>query len=239
MPAPSIHAFAEKVALITDGENPIGRAVALQLALQGAYVVVGFADSTEENRRAIGELQNLGTLANAVETDVSTVDGARKLVGAVEEMFGRIDLLVNCLKFSVDSTFEETGEEVFDEAFAKSAKSVFFVTREAVRLMKTRPKPKIVNVVSALDTDDARQNVLLAAAQRSLLGLTESLARSLPKNFRVNAVAVSEKQGRQETLDAELFRPRAGISGDDVARTVLFLLSSEAIGLNGQTLKVE
>ena len=239
MPAPSIHAFAEKVALITDGENPIGRAVALQLALQGSYVVVGFSDSNEENRRAIGELQNLGTLANAVEADVSTVEGARKLIGAVEEMFGRLDLLVNCLKFSVDSAFEETSEEIFDETLNKSAKSVFFVTQESVRLMQNRPKPKIVNIVSALDTDDAQKNVLLAAAQKSMLGLTESLARSLPKNFRVNAVAVSEKQGPQENLDAELFRPRAGVSADDVARTVLFLLSSEAVGLNGQTLKVE
>lgn len=239
MPAPSIHAFAEKVALITDGENPIGRAVALQLALQGAYVVVGLAGSSEENRRAIAELQNLGTLAASVETDVSSVEGARELVGAVESMFGRIDLLVNCLKFSADSTYEEVGEANFEDAFDKSAKSVFFVTQDAVRLMKARPKPKIVNVISALDTDEARKNVLLAAAQKSLVGLTESLALALPKNFRVNAVAVSEKKAPETNLDAELFRPRAGVSGDDVARTVLFLLSGEAIGLNGQTLKVE
>ncbi len=239
MPAPSIHAFAEKVALITDGENPIGRAVALQLALQGAYVVVGHAGSTEENRRAIAELQNLGTLAASVETDVSTPEGARALVGAVEHMFGRLDLLVNCLKYSVDSTFEEISESDFDAAFDKSAGSAFFVTQDALRLMKPRPKPKIVNVVSALDTDEARKNVLLAASQKSLIGLTESLALGLPKNFRVNAVAVSEKKAAEANMDAELFRPRAGVSEDDVARTVLFLLSSEAIGLNGQTLKVE
>jgi 3-oxoacyl-[acyl-carrier protein] reductase len=239
MPAQSIHAFAEKVALITDGENPVGRAVALQLALQGAYVIVGFANSTEENARAIGELQNLGTLANAVETDVSTVEGARKLVGAVEEMFGRIDLLVNCLKFTTDSSFENVSEEIFDKSLNKNLKAAFFVTQEAVRLMKSRPKPKIVNVVSALDTEETFGNVLLAASQKAVVGLTESLAATLPKNFRVNAVAVSEKKGKSENLDAELFRPRAGISEDDVARTVLFLLSSEAVGLNGQILKVE
>lgn len=239
MPAQSVHAFAEKVAIITDGENPIGRAVALQLALLGAYVVVGVANSTDENRRAIGELQNLGTLANAVEADVSTVDGAQKLVREVEQMFGRIDLLVNCLKYPTDSTFDETSEAVFDAAFGRSAKAVFFVTKEALRLMKTRPKPKIVNVVSALDTEDAEKNALRAATQRSVIGLTEALAKSLPKNFRVNAVAVSEKQPPSENLDTELFRPKAGISEDDTARAVLFLLSSEATGVNGQTLKVE
>ncbi len=239
MPAPSIHAFAEKVALISDGENPVGRAVALQLALQGAYVVVGFANSTAENTRAIGELQNLGTLANAVETDISSPEGAKKLVLEVERMFGRIDLLVNCLKFSGYSVFEETSEEVFDAGLSKSLKAAFFVTKEAVRLMRSRPKPKIVNVVSAVDTEDAEKNVLLAASQKSLVGLTESLAKSLPKNFRVNAVAVTEKQSKTENLDPELFRPKAGISEDDTARTILFLLSSEAIGLNGQVLKVE
>jgi len=108
-----------------------------------------------------------------------------------------------------------------------------------VRLMKARPKPKIVNIVSALDTSETEKNVPAAAAQKSVIGLTESLAKALPENFRVNAVAVSEKQVGREDLDAELFRAKAGIAEDDVARTVLFLLSSEAVGLNGQTLKVE
>jgi 3-oxoacyl-[acyl-carrier protein] reductase len=239
MPTPSIHAFAEKVALITDGENPVGRAVALQLALQGAYVVVGFANSNEENKRALQELQNLGTLANAVEVDISSAAGAKKLVAEVEKMFGRIDYLVNCLKFPIDSEFEETGEEVFEESLNKNLKAAYFVSQEAVRLMKSRPKPKIVNVVSSLDTDESAKNVLFAATQRAVVGLTESMAKHLPKNFRVNAVAVSEKALKIENPDAELFRPRAGIAADDVARTILFLLSSEAIGLNGQTLKVE
>lgn len=241
MPAPSIHAFAEKVALITDGANPIGRAVALQLALQGSYVIVGFSNANDENNRnALEELKSLGTLANAVEADISTVEGAKKLVSAVESMFGRIDLLVNCLKNDNNSLFEDVSEEIFETSFEKSVKAAFFVTKEAVYLMNARPKPKIVNVVSALDTAESEQNVLHVSSQKALIGLTESLAKSLPKKFRVNAVALSErKNAPTETLDAELFRPKNGVSEDDAARTILFLLSSEAIGLNGQTLKVE
>jgi len=240
MSVQSIHAFAEKVAVISDGANSIGRAVALQLALQGAYVVIGYANSSEESKRAIGELQNLGTLANAVETDVSTLNGAKKLISETETMFGRIDLLVNCLKFSSDSSFEEITEEIFEESLNKNLKSAFFVTQESLRLMKNRPKPKIVNVVSALDTEIAQMNVLLSAAQKSVIGFTESIAASLPKNFRVNVVAVSEKKtASRENLDAELFRPKTGVSEDDAARTILFLLSSEAVSLNGQIFKVE
>ena len=239
MPAPSIHAFSEKVALITDGASAIGRAVALQLALQGSYVIVAFSKPDEQIENALNELKSLGTLANAVETDISSVEGAKKLVAEVEMMFGRIDLLVNCLKFQNDSAFDKTDESIFDETINANLKATFFVTQAAINLMKTRPKPKIVNVVSALDTDQSAHNVLFASMQKSIVGLTESLAKSLPSNFRVNAVAVSEKKSLTENTDAELFRPKSGVSEDDVARTILFLLSSEAIGLNGQVLMVE
>ena len=239
MPAQSVHAFAEKVALITDGANPIGRAVALQLALQGCYVIVGFSQISEGNRRALSELRNLGTLASAVEADISTVEGAKQLVGEVEKMFGRLDLLVNCLKFKSNSSFEEVTEDVFSKTFDVNLKAAFFVTQEAIRLMKSRPKPKIVNVASAFDTPDTERNILFASSQNALLGFTKSLAAFLPKNFRINAVAVSAKQSPQENLDAELFRPKSGVSEDDAARTIVYLLSSEAIALNGQILKIE
>ena len=239
MPAQSVHAFAEKVALITDGTNPVGRAVAMQLALQGSYVIVGFRDETENNFRALEELKSLGTLANAVKADISTVEGAKFLVGEVEKMFGRIDLLINCLKLETASPFDETNEKTFDEAVNANLKSTFFVTQEALKLMKPRPKPKIVNLVSAIDTPETEANVLFSAMQNAFIGLTKSLAKSLPKNFRVNAVAVSEKQKQTENLDTELFRAKKGISEDDVARTIVYLLSSEAIGLNGQILMVE
>lgn len=239
MPAQSVHAFAEKVALISDGTNPIGRAVAMQLALQGSYVIVGLPLESEEHERALNELKSLGTLANAVKADISTVEGAKLLVGEVEKMFGRIDLLVNCLKPETVSAFDETNEKTFDEAVNANLKSTFFVTQEALKLMKPRPKPKIVNLVSAIDTPETQMNVLYSAMQNAVIGLTKSLAKTLPKNFRVNAVAVSEKQTQTENLDTELFRAKKGISEDDVARTIVYLLSSEAIGLNGQILTVE
>ena len=237
MPAPSVHAFAEKVALITDGANPVGRAVAMQLALQGSYVIVG--SSSENQASSIEELKSLGTLANAVKADITTVKGAKTLVSEVEKMFGRIDLLVNCLKLETDSPFDEMSESIFDDSVNANLKSAFFVTQEALKLMKSRPKPKIVNLVSAIDTPETEGNVLYAATQNALVGFTKSLAKRLPKNFRVNAVAVSEKQTNAENLDAELFRVKKGISEDDVARTIIYLLSSEAIGLNGQILTLE
>lgn len=237
MPVQSIHQFAEKVALITDGANPIGRAVALQLALQGCYVVVGFSNASEETRRALEELKSLGTLANAVETDVTTFDGANKLVDAVEKLYGRLDLLVNTLKFRSDSTFEEISDTVWTQTIDANLKATFFIMQAAVKLMKGRPKPAIVSVVA--DCEAGENDSVFLLTQKSIIGLTESLAKRLAPKFRVNAVAVGERKGRiVENLDAELFRPASGIAYDDAARAILFLLSSEAVGLNGQVFKV-
>lgn len=238
MSVQSVHQFAEKVALVSDGDNEIGRAVALQLALQGCYVIVGFSDENERAKSALLELQNLGTLSNAVEIDCATVAGARKLVDEAEKLYGRLDLLVNTLKFRSDSAFDEIDDTVWTQTVNANLKSTFFVTQAAVRLMSARPKPKIVNVVS--DCENAGEdNLIFAATQAGIVSFTQSLAAKLAPKFRVNAVALSEKKNETiENLDAELFRPTSGIASDDAARAVLFLLSPEAIGLNGQVLKV-
>jgi 3-oxoacyl-[acyl-carrier protein] reductase len=233
----SVHQFAEKVALVTDGASEIGRAVALQLALQGCYVIIGFSHENEETRSALTELQNLGTLANAVEADASTVEGAKRLVSEVEKLYGRLDLLVNTLKFRGDSTFEEIGEADWTQTVDANLKATFFVTQAAIRLMRVRPKPSIVNVITDCKPDE--KNLAFAATQESIKSLTDSLAKQLAPKFRVNAVAVGESKRKTiENLDAELFRPPSGIAADDAARAVLFLLSSEAVGLNGQILTV-
>ena len=239
MAVQSTHAFSEKIALVTGGENAFGRAVAMQLAILGCYVIVGYSGKDEQNERALSELKNIGTLANSFQSDISTAKGAGKLVNEVENLYGRLDLLVNCVRFVPEFAFEETSEVQFDEAINKNVKSVFFVTQSAINLMKERPKPKIVNLVSACDTAETGQNILFAASNNAITGFTKSLSKTLPKNFRINAVATSEKQKQTENLDAELFRAKTGISEDDVARVIVYLLSSEAITLNGQILTVE
>lgn len=238
MSAQSVHAFAEKVALVTDGGNSIGRAAALQLALLGCYVIVGFSHTSEENYRALTELKNLGTLANAVEADITTIEGAKALIAEVEKLYGRLDLLINTTKFKPLSSFEETSESDWIKTIDANLKANFFVTQEAVRLMKSRPKPAVVNVISACDTDETAANVAYAGSQSAIAGMTKSLALKLAPKFRVNAVAVSEKKKNNPVLDSELFKTETGAAADDVARTIVYLLSSEAILLNGQILMV-
>ena len=140
MPAQSVHAFAEKVALVTDGTNPVGRAVAMQLALLGSYVIVGLPADSKEDENALNELKSLGTLANAVKADISTVEGAKNLVAEVEKMFGRLDLLVNCLKLETDSIFDETNEKDFDDFSQCKFEIRFFRHAGSIEIDETAPE---------------------------------------------------------------------------------------------------
>lgn len=234
----SVHQFAEKVALISDGTSAIGRAVALQLALQGSYVIVAFPESSGESTRAIKELVELGTLAKAVNAEVSRLDGVRDLIAEVDQAFGRLDLLVNCLKYTPESSFQDSTESDFSDTIDKNLRSAYFLTQATIGLMKDRPKPKIVNIISAGDVAKTSENALFMASQTAVIGLTRSLAESLPDNFRINCVAVSDRERGKSNLDEALFRQETTVPADDVARTVLYLLSSESIGLNGQVLTV-
>jgi NAD(P)-dependent dehydrogenase (short-subunit alcohol dehydrogenase family) len=234
----SIHAFAEKVALITDGAGRIGKAASLQLALQGCFVIVGYTDISPGEESAIDELKSLGTLAGAVKADISTAAGAKSLVDAVHKTYGRLDLLVNCMKFAPESPFENTSEETFSRIIDANVRSVFFVIQAALEIMKDRPKPRIVNVISACDSFETSENAAFSLSQAGVAGLTRSLAEALPANFRVNCVSVSEKVRDSNEEVNDLFRRDKGVPADDVARVILYLLSGEAAGLNGQILTV-
>lgn len=218
----SIHQFAEKVALVTDGTNPVGMAVALQLALNGSYVVVGKPNGATAS---IAELESLGTLAMSVDWETNET-GAKVLIDDVREKFGRLDLLVNCLKPELSESDDTAG--IID----RHLKSVCYLTDHAVSLMAERPKPRIVNIVSACDSEP--RNAVFAATQAGIVGFTKALEQDLPGHFRVNAVSISEKKAAASGFDPELARPQLLVSPDDAARTVLFLLSGESASINGQ-----
>jgi NAD(P)-dependent dehydrogenase (short-subunit alcohol dehydrogenase family) len=122
MPTPSIHAFAEKVAVVTDAADPVGKAVAIQLALQGAYVVVGCSDP--EAREALKELSDIGTLTSVVPTSKGSPDSLNDVFSAAASTFGRIDLLTI--------------------VGAAGSQPVASALQPAIALLETRPKPRVV-----------------------------------------------------------------------------------------------
>ncbi|MBX3288643.1 MAG: hypothetical protein KF855_04790 [Acidobacteria bacterium] len=203
----SIHQFAEKVALVTDIVHPVGRAAAMQLALQGAFIIGGVPDDTSDSGDLADDLRELGTLASSVRYERSSVAGANALAEAGAATFGRLDLLINCVK-SVDE-------------------SAFLITDAVRDLMAGRPSARIVDVFE-IDENDADGEKLIGHLREDLLRRAEAL----PAKFRLNGVAVIG--GYEAEPEHALFRGRAATEPDDVARVVLFLLSSEAKAIRGE-----
>lgn len=235
LPGQSFRGFAEKVAVVTNGASGVGRAVALQLALQGAYVVVSFSEESEENSRAMQSLREIGTLTNAVEADVSTNEGIKRLFSSVEEMYGRLDLLVNCSCANDEVSFEELTEEVFQKTVDENLKSALFCSQAALSLMNGRPSPAIVNVAFENEKGGAH----FAASKDSLIGLTNALSQEFSKKkIRVNCVVIgSELKEKTSVENSEQMFVSSPF--DDAARAVVYLLSSEAKAVKEQTIVVK
>ncbi|MCW5958831.1 MAG: SDR family oxidoreductase [Pyrinomonadaceae bacterium] len=227
MSTSSVHAFSEKVALITDGSNPFGRAVALQLALLGAYVIVGRRSGADADASSLDELTSLGTLAKSVECDLLTATGAENLVSVVNETFGRLDLLVNCLKSDAQSAFLKNGDENFETRFLNDLKATYFATSAAIVLMQDRPKPSIVNYAFE------GSNPASVAIEFGIAGMTAAFARELSSKFRVNGIRIAKSEN-DEPKGELLLRSDGAVSPDDAARVAVYLLSSEAKSVNGQ-----
>lgn len=210
----------------------------MQLGLYGCYVIAAVSGASEGERNAVEELRSLGTLAHSFDADISTARGAAKLVDSVGEVYGRLDLLVNCLSAPHADNFATAPDEDVDSVLAGVIKPAYLLTREAIRLTGDRPSVRIVNVVTNRAKGGAGEGMLAGAANAAVESLTASLAEHLPANIRINAVSVTERDAPASDLDPELFRPRSSVDPDDVARAVVYLLSSESKGVSGHVLRI-
>lgn len=220
MPGQSFRGFAERVALVTGGARGVSRAVALQLAYEGAYVIISHLPADDESESVTDELRSLGTLAHSFAADVSRFPDVRRLFAEIEGLYGRLDLLVNSAVLSSSAQLAELTEEDWTATLDVNLKSVFLCTQAAARLMRTRPKAAIVNLSAGTQLES--HSAAYAAAQAGIAGLTQALARELAPRVRVNCVAV---QGNAP-------------EPDEIARACVYLLSSDAAVVTGQTLIV-
>lgn len=249
MPGQSFRGFSERVALVTGGAHGVSRAVALQLAFEGAYVILAYPPAELDGASVAGELREIGTLAHAVAADVARAGAVNQLFAEIEAMYGRLDLLVNSAGLEAHAALAELTEEAWDETLSVNLKSVFLCTKAAALLMRQRPKAAIVNLAAETSLNSAGRSAAYVAAQAGIVGLTEALAQQLAPRIRVNCVAVRGAVANLSTPQAAAesqvpdFETAGKLAGsaprpDEVARACLYLLSSDAASITGQTLVV-
>ena len=241
--------LSNRVALITGGNRGIGLATAKLFAEEGARVVLLGRD------QARGEAE-ANSIPNAkfVQGDVTKAEDCRRAVEQTIQIFGRLDILVNCAGIIYrNRTVEQTTEEEWDATFNVNVKGTFLMCKYAMPALRER-KGCIVNLSSYVGLVGFRGASAYAASKAALINLTRSMALDHAREgVHVNAVcpgsvdtemihAAWEKFGDVEEarrLWSEKHPVGRIAQPEEVARTILFLASDDASFITGTALAVD
>jgi 3-oxoacyl-[acyl-carrier protein] reductase len=240
--------LAGRSALITGGGTGIGRAVALDLAEQGARVAVLARTSIAAAEELVREIQTAGGDGIALAGDVRSVADCSSAVDRVLERFGSLDILVNNAGTTRDGLLVRMTDADWDDVLDTNLRGAFLLTRAALGPMLKAKRGKIVNITSVIGIIGNPGQANYAAAKAALTGFTRSVAREVaPSNIQVNAVAPGFIETRlTDVLSREhraklLERTPAGRFGKptDVSGVVAFLCGDRADFITGQTVIVD
>lgn len=237
----------DQVAIVTGAGRGIGRAIALQLAGQGARVVCWDVDRkmAEETAALMSEKGSEG-LAETV--DVAAPEAVQSAADAVVRAFARIDILINNAGITRDNLIIRMTPEQWDQVLAVNLKGAFNCTRAVARTMMKQRRGRIVNVASVVGIRGNAGQANYCASKAGLIGLTKSVARELAaRGITVNAVApgaIATEMTRElsdKTKDAFLQAIPLAHFGEpeDVARVIAFLVSEDAGYITGQVINVD
>ncbi|HEY3278652.1 MAG TPA: SDR family NAD(P)-dependent oxidoreductase [Syntrophorhabdaceae bacterium] len=240
----------DRVALVTAAAGAgIGRAIAAGLAKEGARVVVSDAheDRSIAAAAAIGDEFNVDTLGLRCDvTDRSEVD---HMVGRVLERFGRIDILVNNAGTNRPCQVAEMTDDVWDLVVNTSLKGTFYCCRAVLPSMMKQNSGRIVSITSVAGFMGLKAgHAHYAAAKAGVMAFTRCLAmEAAPHYITANTIAPSfiynefipriYPEDEIERMYENIPYPRKG-TPEDVANTVLFLVSDEGEYVTGQTICV-
>jgi 3-oxoacyl-[acyl-carrier protein] reductase len=183
---------AGEVVWVTGSSTGIGRAAAIGFAKEGANVAVHYNSSEDAAREVAGEVESVGREALLVKGDVSDAGETRRMVGEIEDRFGRLDVLVNNAGALIErATLEEMTEDLWERVMAVNLKSVFLCSQAALPLLKRSERPRIINVTSvAARNGGGPGSMAYATAKGGVSTLTRAMAKELvQEGILVNAVA--------------------------------------------------
>jgi glucose 1-dehydrogenase len=183
--------LANKVAIVTGGNSGIGKAVALELARQGASVVIDYVSHPDAATEAEQEIIALGARVIGVQADVSKLADLEKLVSSAVEQFGHLDIMVNNAGVETRTSILDTTEAQYEKVLEINLKSAFFGTQLAAKQMiKQGGGGRIINITSIHEDWPMPGNTAYCLSKGGMRMLTRTAAVELaPHNILVVGVA--------------------------------------------------
>lgn len=237
-----------KIALVTGASRGIGRAIALELAAQGATVIVNYQKNADAAQEVVDAITTGGGQAIAVQGDVSQEADANALVKAALDAYGKLDILVNNAGTTRDGLIMMMPADDFDTVIQTNLRSAWLMSKAAAKTMMRKRTGTIINItsISGIMGNGGQSNY--SASKAGLIGLTKSLARELSgRGIRVNAVAPGFVQtDLTSTLPPDIASKlleniplqRWG-TVEDVAHATAFLASDKSSYMTGHVLVID
>lgn len=222
-------ALAGKVALVTGAGRRIGREIALALGRAGASVIVNYNHSRNDALATVKEIKACGVQSVALRADVARPAQVRRMFRAVDERFGRLDVLVNNAGIFFPERWDRLTEKQWDLILGVNLKGPFFCAQQAARMMQRRKRGQIINISSLGGLQAWPDYMHYCSSKAGLIMLTRCLAKALAPDIRVNSIAPGtilfpgEKRSRmiERTIRSTPLRKSGGAS--DIAQMVLYL----------------
>ena len=237
-----------KVALITGASRGIGRAIAHKFAQEGASVAFTYLSSVEKGQALEEEIRAFGGLAKGYRSDASDHKAAEELVSQVINDFGKLDVLVNNAGITKDGLLMRMTEEQWDTVITVNLKSVFNLTKAAIKPMMKAKSGSIINLTSVVGIRGNAGQANYAASKAGIIGFTKSVALELgSRNIRSNAIAPgfieTEMTGEINEKAVEEWKQqiplKRGGQPEEVADCAVFLASDLSRYITGQVIQVD
>lgn len=236
-----------KVALITGASRGIGKAMAETFAEHGASIAFSYRSSVEQAKQLEQELSAKGVKAKGFQSDAGDFAQSEQLIKHVLEEFGQLDILVNNAGITRDTLMLRMSESQWDEVIETNLKSMFNLTKHAIKPMIKQRAGSIINITSIVGMKGQAGQANYAASKAGIIGFTKSIADELGgRGIRCNAIApgfiATEMTGElpEETKNsyfAQIPMKRFG-EPEEVGNAALFLASDMSSYVSGQVLSV-